>query len=230
MRRLRAAMKRPVTAMRRPIMQRMITKFLWIIVPAITGVWLSGCIGNNPAAPTRYYLLTPTPYDSPLVSSGDVPLSVEIAALHLPQYLEKPHIVTRTSQNRLAMAEYHQWGGNLRKNMIRVLSQNLSRLLSTSHVAMAPFRPPSPSDVRIEIEIMRFEADEQGRAWLIVHWRLSRGSDGRILATEVSELKGPDPIASHDMDYIVSGMETLWGEFSKTLGREILAQVQENTL
>ena len=125
------------------------------------------------------------------------------------------------------MAEYQQWGGNLRKNMIRVLSQNLSRLLDTPHVTMAPFRPPVPPDFRIEVEIMRFEADEKGRVWLTVHWRLSNGGDGQTLATQVSELEGPDPsdpLASVEMEDIVSGMETLWGDFSKILGREILEQ------
>ncbi len=71
---------------------------------------------------------------------------------------------------------------------------------------------------------MRFEADEQGRVWLTVHWRLSRGGDGQTMATQVSELKGPDSLASPDMDDIVSGMETLWGDFCKILGSEILEQ------
>ncbi len=205
-------------------MKNLILTYLWLIVPAVAGGLFSGCISTNPVTPTRYYLLTPTPYDKPLISSGDVHLSVEIAALHLPQYLEKPHIVTRTSQNQLVMAEYQQWGGSLRKNMIRVLSQNLSRLLDTSHVAMAPFRPPVPPDFRIEVEVMRFEADEEGRVWLTVHWRLSRGVNGQTLESQVTELKGSDPVASYEMDEIVSGMETLLGEFCKILGREILDQ------
>ncbi len=210
--------------MPRPIIQVMISKYMRMLIPAIAAVLLSGCLGSNPVTPTRYYLLNPTAYDSPLVSAGDSPLSVEIAALHLPQYLEKPQIVTRTSQNRLVMDEYQQWGGNLRKNMIRVLSQNLSRLLDTSHVTMAPFRPPAPSDFRIEVEVMRFEADDKGRVWLTVHWRLSRGVDGKTLATQVTELKGTEPVASFEMDDIVSGMETLLGEFCKILAREILDQ------
>ena len=200
-----------------------LTRSLKILIPAV--VVLSGCLGTHPVTPTRYYLLNPVEYDSPLVPAGSVaPLSVEIAALHLPQYLEKPQIVTRTSRNRLVMDEYRQWGGNLRKNMMRVLSQNLSRLLDTAHVAMVPFRPPVPSDFRIEAEVMRFEADEKGRPWLTVHWRLSRGADGRTLATEVTVLKGPDPGESYSMEEIVSGMEWLWGEFAAILGREILAR------
>ncbi len=204
--------------------QIVISKYMRILIPAMAVVLLSGCLGTNPVTPTRYYLLNPTAYESPLVSAGASPLSVEIASLHLPQYLEKPQIVTRTSQNRLVMDEYQQWGGNLRKNMIRVLTQNLSRLLDTSHVTMAPFRPPAPPDFRIEVEVMRFEADDKGRVWFTVHWRLSRGVDGRTLATQVTELKGSDPVISFEMDDIVSGMETLLGDFCKIPAREILDQ------
>lgn len=210
--------------MPRLLIQAMRSNCFQILMPAVAVALLSGCLGTHPVTPTRYYLLNPVEYDSPLVPAGSAPLSVEIAALHLPQYLEKPQIVTRTSRNRLVMDEYRQWGGNLRKNMMRVLSQNLSRLLDTAHVAMVPFRPPVPSDFRIEAEVMRFEADEKGRPWLTVHWRLSRGADGRTLATEVTLLKGPDPGASYSMEEIVSGMESLWGEFAAILGREILAR------
>ena len=79
-------------ATKRSIMQTMISKYLWILIPGIAGFLLSGCLGTNPVTPTRYYLLNPTAYDSPLVTSADTPLSVEISALHLPQYLEKPKL------------------------------------------------------------------------------------------------------------------------------------------
>ncbi len=210
-------------------MQGMISKYLCIVVLGIAGFMLAGCIGTNPVTPTQFYILNSTIYDSSLVDikNQGVPLSVELTTLHLPKYLEKLQIVTRASDNRLEMAEYHQWGGSLRKNMIRVLSLNLSRLLATPYVDIPPFHSTSRPDFRIKVEVMRFEADKHGRVWLTAKWRLSRGNNNLTLAKQVSKLKGPDPHSSYDMDTIVLDMEGIWGKFCITLGEEILTHTAE---
>jgi len=199
---------------------------LWIITLILTTGLLSGCLGTNPVTPTKLYVLNPVDDKTNLVGGmGDLPLLfVEIASLRLPQYLEKSQIMTRSSQNQLAMAEYHQWGGNLRKNMIRVLAQNLSRLLSTPNVTMAPFRPSPPPDVRVDVEVMQFEADSRGQVKFSAQWLLSRGKDGKTMTTRMTDLEREVPGGQGDFDAIVLAMGNLLGEFSHLIAREILAQ------
>ena len=62
-----------------------------------------------------------------------VDVAVVVASVRLPQYLERPQIVTRSGDNRLQLAEFDQWGGNLYQDMTRVLAQNLARLDRGDH-------------------------------------------------------------------------------------------------
>ncbi|MBI5185847.1 MAG: membrane integrity-associated transporter subunit PqiC [Nitrospinae bacterium] len=184
---------------------------------------LSGCLATN-APDTKFYVLTPlgnaAALDAGSGSSGR--LSVEVVSLRLPQYLERPQIVTRSSGNRLELAEFHQWGGNLGKDMARVLAKNLSRLLGTPNIAMAPHRPLAPPDFRIDLEVMQFEKDYNGRVVLSVQWRLSRGSDQRLLEARITDLASPAAIAEKDYERTVAAMSELFGELGKIIGEAIL--------
>ena len=120
------------------------------LVFLLVGGLLSSCVKSSTPV-TRFYVLNPINSDTSLVSESERKglLSVEVASLRLPQYLERPQIVTRSGGNRLELAEYHQWGGNLRKNMMRVIAKNLSQLLGTPNIAISPHRSPKPSDFHI---------------------------------------------------------------------------------
>ena len=116
---------------------------------------------------TRFYVLDPL--DSHKVLAEEEVKkngpSIEIVSVSIPQYLERPQIVTRNNKNELYLAEFHQWGGNLRQNMIRVLAKNLSQLLCTSDVSISRRDPRSPADFRIQAEVLKFEKDPDGKVW-----------------------------------------------------------------
>jgi uncharacterized lipoprotein YmbA len=191
-------------------------------------VWMTlpGCIGSKVPA-TRFYILNPMDADIRLLDERETKeeLSIEVASIRLPQYLERPQIVTRSSKNRLELAEFHQWGGNLRKNMIRVLAKNLSQLLATSKIAISPHHPPSPPDFRIALEIMKFERDSDGKVKLSGQWRLTGGKTGKALAARISDLASPAIENDKDLESTVHAMSALMGELSRIIGLEILKNV-----
>ena len=195
------------------------------LVFLLAGGLLSGCVKSSTPV-TRFYVLNPINSDTSLVSESERKglLSVEVASLRLPQYLERPQIVTRSGGNRLELAEYNQWGGNLRKNMMRVIAKNLSQLLSTPNIAISPHRPPKPSDFYIELEVMKFERDSEGQVRFSTQWRLSRGRDRKSLATQITNLISPTVHSMSDFDQTVSAMSALVGELSQIIAQEILKQ------
>ena len=195
---------------------------LFVVFILVVG-FLSACITTNTPT-TRFYILNPLSPGADMVSETNRkgPLSVEVASLRLPQYLERPQIVTRSGDNRLELAEFNQWGGNLRKNMIRVFAKNLSLLLATPNISISPHRPPAPSDFRVELEIMKFEKDPDGLVRLSVQWRLSRGKDQKPLTTNMTDLTSQEVHTGPDFEHTVSAMSGLLGELSRIIGRAIL--------
>lgn len=184
---------------------------------------LSGCIGAKAPA-TRFYILTPAEEGAAPLSER--PLVVEIASLRLPQYLERPQIVTREQRNRLELAEYHQWAGNLRKNMARVLAANLSHELATPNVAIAPHPSSTPPDVRIDLEVMQFERSPDQRVHLSANWSLSHERGREVLASRHTRLSSePLPVSEEaDYDATVAAMNGVLGELSAEIAEAIRQQ------
>ena len=206
--------------MMKPIASIRLTLFFMLV-----GIFLPACFTTD-TPDTRFYLLNPLDAESTLgAGSGKKgSLSVEVASLRLPQYLERPQIVTRSSNNRLKLAEFHQWGGNLRKNMMRVLAKNFSQLLATPHIAISPHRPPAPPNFRIELEVMQFERGPNRKVRLSAQWRLTQGKGQKPLVTRIIELNS-SPISDDpelEYDHTVLAMGLVFGELSKIIGKEIL--------
>ena len=208
-------------------MRRFAHPRLSMLVLLIAGICLSGCLATT-APGTRFYVLSAVDADENLPLPGGLnrPLSVQILSLRLPQYLERPQIVTRTGGHRLVLGEFDQWGGNLKKNMIRVMAENLSRLLATAHVAMPPFRPPAPADFRLAVEVIRFEKGADGRVRLSAQWHLLDSADPQSAITQITELVSDPVPAGQSYDDTVSAMSRVLGELSRVIGRQIIAQAR----
>jgi hypothetical protein len=143
-----------------------------------------------------------------------------VAALRLPQYLERPQIVTREGGNRLYLSEFNQWGGNLQKDLMRTMALNFSLLLATPNVAITPYHPPTPADYRVEVEVMRFEKEEAGAVTLLAQWRLLKQGQQEPVATRMTTLTGTSS-AAKGYDGTVATMSRLWGELSTLIAKTI---------
>ena len=149
-------------------------------------------------------------------------MAVEISTIHLPQYLDRPHLVIRSGDNRLKILQSHQWGGNLRKDMMRTLAINLSQLLKTPNVTIAPHRSASQGDYRVTIEILKFEKDTDNLVKLTAQWQLTSGIDRKLLASKISLLSSDKPATADDYDVVVAMMSEQFGALARDIAQTIL--------
>ena len=184
---------------------------------------LSGCIGGGAATPVRYYLVDPVEYPSASLKVVRQ-LNLEIINLHIPQYLERFHIATRSNESRLEFSESNQWGENLRKNLLRTMARNMSRLLSTIDIGTPLNRSSSLPDYRVQIHIDQFEQGIDNKVKLVARWQLSGGSKSESLGVFSAELKSQKTIEEKNFDQMVSAMRQLYGELSERVAETIIAQ------
>ena len=184
---------------------------------------LSGCIGGGAATPVRYYLVDPVEYPSASLKVVRQ-LNLEIINLHIPQYLERFHIATRSNESRLEFSESNQWGENLRKNLLRTMARNMSRLLSTIDIGTPLNRSSSLPDYRVQIHIDQFEQGIDNKVKLVARWQLSGGSKSESLGVFSAELKSQETIEEKNFDQMVSAMRQLYGELSERVAETIIAQ------
>jgi len=189
----------------------------------ISACLMSGCLGGGATTPIRYYLLDPTDYSNAELMAVR-PLSIEIIDLHIPQYLERFNIATRSSESRLEFSENNQWGENLRKNLLRSMARNLSKLLSTIDIGTPLNRTSSLPDYRVQIHIEQFEQDIDKKIKLVARWQLSDGSQSGSLGVFSAELQSQQTIEEENYDQMVSMMRQLFGELSERIAETIISQ------
>ena len=133
-----------------------------------------GC-SNTP--PTRFYVLSAMADRAAAVPGKGT--AIGIGPVTLPQYLNRPQIVTRSGGNQLAVAEFDQWGGDLNDNVSRVLAANLSSLLETDRVSLYPWKDEAPIDYQVTIDVVSFERGADGSSVLSAYWSVVDPRSGK---------------------------------------------------
>lgn len=188
----------------------------------LTIMVLAGCASSISA--TKFYLITPLKMEAATELRQQPVLSIEIASIQLPQYLDRPQIVSRSSSNRMELAEFHQWGGNLGKNMMRVLSRNLELLLHTPNITPTPRIPAIPPHFRIDIEIMKFERGADNKVNLELRWYLVNLSGDESTKSFSKTYRSNRIQNTNDFNQTVAAMSQLFAQLSQNIAEEILSQ------
>ena len=201
---------------------------IFFIFP-IAGILSSGCMSGGNTA-TKFYILNPIESSNSLITTSGQKdlLYIEVRSFSLPQYLERPQIVTRTNENSLRLEEFHHWGGNFRKNIIRVLAMNLSQFLDTANIVVAPKMFPSLPDFRIDVTVTRFERWPDSTIYFSAQWQLLNGKVNNVLTTQMINLSRKVENKEAGLEHTVSAMSDLIGELSNVISKEIIKQLDRN--
>lgn len=116
-------------------------------------VFLAGC-ARSPQV--NFYTLAPLTQS--VAGSPPPPFSVAVAAVTLPDVVDRPQLVLFTDSSRVRILESHRWAEPLKNAIPRLLAENLSRLLGTESVSCYPQSTSQTADYRITVDVLRFES------------------------------------------------------------------------
>ncbi len=106
--------------------------------------------------------------------------TVVVLPAELPEALDRPQLVARQSDNRLDISERRRWAAPLRREIPRVVAEELGRRLGSSGVVALPHVPDAPlPDYRLTLSIARLDAIPGQGVRLDAHWRL-QARDGTV--------------------------------------------------
>lgn len=129
-------------------------------------LFLGGCGSSKPV---RYFTLEPT---LPRTGSDDAENIgvVGITQVGMPEYLDRPQIITRGSGNRLILADFDRWAEPLSEGTARVLAADLSSLLPGFQIRHRGWLDKSRLDYAVGVEVTRFEGVAGGDVTLSATW------------------------------------------------------------
>lgn len=179
----------------------MTAKILGLNLLALTALILVGC--STTSAPTRYFQLEPVAQQS--VASSPTSKLLAVGPLHLPDYLDRPQLVTRSGTVELSIDDFERWAEPLESALPRVIAANLGGMrddlaaLDHRHDSYLKF------DYRLLGNINRFDVDESGQVVLVVRWWL-QDAQGEAL---ISNTAGRYQVAVQDPGSTASSVEAM---------------------
>ncbi|MGB7971349.1 MAG: PqiC family protein [Candidatus Deferrimicrobiaceae bacterium] len=196
-------------------------------VAVVLGVCLfagGGCASSRMA---RFYTLSPM--SAPGEPSRTVPaeqgIAVAVGPVAIPDYLDRPQILTRSGPSEHKLAEFERWAGSLEADVSRVLVENLSTLLSPDNVTVLRWGGdayPFPAEYRVGVDVTRFEGTIEESVTLAAQWYVSREGDKKILSARESIVK--EPVEGQDYDALVGAMSRALAALSREIAGAIPAR------
>jgi len=118
-----------------------------VVVRLVLAVCLSACAGKS--ASSKYYVLSPLPQSK---LSGADGTAIGVFPVSMPDYLDRPQIVTRVSENEIKLDEFSRWAEPLKESFYTVLVDNLSTLLSNEKIIKTSHNLGTPLTLHVFVQ------------------------------------------------------------------------------
>lgn len=194
--------------------RRLFRKAAALLVVLLTGS-LSGC-GSSP--PSSFYTLSPSPL-TPIGSAVDS--GITIGPIDIPDYLNRPQIVTRGEGSELKLAEFDRWAEPLEDSFQRMLTTNIRSLLGSNEIVEYPSKQKFGLHYHVVARIQRFDSDYRGNAVLEVKWGILDSNGGRVAPLESGHFESQASNAS-DYNQIVAALDDTVSQLSVAIARSLI--------
>ena len=185
---------------------------------AVPLLLMAGCARTLPA---QFYVLNPMVQTVVEESTKkDTPgFSLAIGPVEIPEYLDRPQIITRANEHELTLAEFNKWAEPLDENISRVLRENLTNLLYADAFTVHPWRGPRSTDFRLSLDIIRFDGSLSESVSLVARWSIFGGGGRNLLVQKTSSYT--EPVASPDYEALVSAQSAALAALSREIADRI---------
>ena len=130
------------------------------VAAIILAAAVAGCASTTPR--TNFYTLDAvTPRTASAASGSSIAgsaLKVSVWQVGIPEVVDRAQLVVRAAPNRVEIADFHRWAEPLRLGVARVLADDMAARLGDGFTVVAGQPAGWRPDVRISIDVQRFDA------------------------------------------------------------------------
>lgn len=199
-----------------------------IMIGCCATLLLAGCLGKG-SDPSRYYVLHEI--DEPTERYETTPLKedkalLQIGPIGLPRYLDRPQIVSLSSENQHTLGEFDRWSEPLQENFSRVLAGNLGKHLATHNIMIYPNRGPALENFyQLKVEVVRFDGKLTGDVVLEARWAVVGRLNRRVMPITRSVYS--EPVDGNSYAAYVAALNRTLALLSKEIATKIRTAVDD---
>ena len=195
--------------------------FVLLVMLAVSTPVMNGC---STGPPTRLYVLTSLPQaESVPPATGGREISIGVGPVELPQYVNRPQIVTGQQSSELQSAASAQWAESLQDGFTRVLAENLSLLLATDRVAIFPWKTFTP-EYQVVVEVTHFLGQTGAEVSLVALWSILNKDGREALVSKKSSFR--ESTGSSEYEALAAAMSRTVAALSRDIATALQALPQ----
>lgn len=179
---------------------------------------LSGCIGGA-TKPSSFYSLSATEASLQENVNRSGGPGIRVGLFEFPDYLSRPNIITRSTDNSFVIDEFQRWAGSLENDFHRMLGANLGALLDSGNISVYPSDSVAGARYKVIGEIIHFDGYLGQKVILDVRWFVVDAQEAKTYLSMQSFIT--EPVQSPDYEAFVLAQSRALGKLSHIIADAI---------
>ncbi|MBF0489534.1 MAG: membrane integrity-associated transporter subunit PqiC [Candidatus Omnitrophica bacterium] len=153
---------------------------------------LGGCVSAQSSPTSRFYALSSvreSPMGQTIKMSSDVIIGV--GPVKIPQYLDRPQMVTINKDKMLKFAQFDRWAEILDLGLARQIREDLTGLLPGVTLTMYPWSASMPVKYQVIVEIVQLDSELDKDVSLVAQWQIMDTQNVKMMMIKRSEFRQP---------------------------------------
>ena len=151
---------------------------------------LSGCISVSNSPTPRFYVLQSV-YENQVSKKINIASDVLIGVgpVKIPEYQDRPQIVTQDKEKMLKFAQFDRWGEPLDLGMTRLIRENLAVMLPEAKFTLYPWNSSVPVKYQVVVEIVQLDSDLDKDLFIVAQWLVIDVQNTKTIIIKRSEFR-----------------------------------------
>ena len=199
---------------------------LYFMVIACLIFSLSGCISVSNSPTSRFYALR-TLDKSQISQTLDFPSDriIGVGPVKIPEFLNRPQIVTEDKNNMFTFAEFDRWGESLDSAINRLLNENLTFILPTASIEIYPWNLFIPVRYKVYIDVVQLKSRLDQDLYFVAQWSVIDLKAKKMALTKRSEFR--QPIKPHNYSGLAEALSSVCASLSNEIAQELVSLVNQ---
>lgn len=194
--------------------------FCRIMVCVIFVTVLGGCLSVSNSPAPRFYMLHAVAEKQASrkfnIASGII---IGVNPVKIPEYQNRPQIVTQDKNRMLTFAQFDRWGESLDFALTSLMMENLSIRLPQATIEMFPGNLAVPAKYQVIIDVVRLESRLDNDLSFTAQWSIIDAQKKKMMLIKRSEFR--QPINPHDYSGLVEALSAACASLSDEIAESL---------
>jgi len=194
-------------------------KIFILVFCVIFTLLLSGCLSLANTPNPRFYMLRS-------INKAEVSQQFNIASdtiivvgpIKVPEYQDRPQIVTQDKDKMLNFAQFDRWGRPLDLGVAQVIADGLTAMLPGATIDVFPIHFNIPVKYQVLIDVIKLESELDKEMLFTVQWSIINLEHKKMLITKRSEFT--QAINPHNYAGLAEALSTACTSLSSEIAKE----------